>query len=512
MVKVCWPGMICSSSHGGLDFSPAIPGTPTHVKKGDPILLARRDAGPDEIAAAENKRESLRQELEFVKSDALSVDPLVLREYTLAEGSLRDLEERSQNAVDARDAIVRDGPQRRLENQSRHQTIEDDLRAMEGELEQIRVSLESAVRLYESAERAVDSGIIARDEFEHRRERVNVLRSRQQELQGRSEQLRRQRAQTTDLTSRTEGTYSRQLAVRSAEIASLDKRISMAREMLGQVAQKIEADKLRAAAQREKRLKQIQIQIDDLNTLLDTTETTLSARAPWDGIVGFREPSPASVRSEARPLLVLFRPGTLNARVQLPAVHAGVYPGEKLSIRVRALTTEAAGTAVAAELVDRLSLPDGMVELLFATHPPPAAVRDLAMGNTVPVSVIVRRPDLLARLGLRWPAALAFIGVFAFVTTEVRRRFERRRRLGEGPSSASDRVPPAFPSRAFRLDWGDGATEFQEFVVGVGMVSRRIRPHPQASVVAEVSSPVAAAPESHAPAPGSLHSLRDLPT
>jgi hypothetical protein len=178
------------------------------------------------------------------------------------------------------------------------------------------------------------------------------------------------------------------------------------------------------------------------------------------------------------------------------------------------MTTEAAGTAVAGELVDRLSLTDGMVELLFATHPPPAAVRDLAMGNPVPVSVIVRRPDLLARLGLRWPAALALIAVVAFATTEVRRRLEQWRQRAERPSIAGDSGAPPFPSRAFRLDWGDDTTQFQEFVVGVGMVSRRIRSHSQGSVVAEVSSPLErpAGAESLTPAHGSLHSLRDVAT
>jgi len=74
-------------------FVPSYPNTSSVVKKGDPILVVRRDAGPDEIAAAENKREVLRHELEFIKSDALEVDPLVVREYTLAESALRDLEE-----------------------------------------------------------------------------------------------------------------------------------------------------------------------------------------------------------------------------------------------------------------------------------------------------------------------------------------------------------------------------------------------------------------------------------
>src|SRR5262245_44731806 len=184
-------------------FLPSYPSTPTFVKKGDPILVVRRDAGPDEIAAAENRREVLHQELEFVKADALEVDPLVLREYSLAESSLHDLEERWQKQLDARDALVRQAPQQRLENEARRQHLENELQAMVGELEQIRLSLESATRMYEWGERALAAGLISHDEYEKRRERVNVLRSRQQELETRSALLRRERTQTTDLTTTT---------------------------------------------------------------------------------------------------------------------------------------------------------------------------------------------------------------------------------------------------------------------------------------------------------------------
>ena len=158
-------------------------------------------------------------------------------------------------------------------------------------------------------ERAMAKGLIPQDEFEKRRERMNVLRSRQEELETRVGALRKERAQTTDLTSTTEGTHSNQLALRSNEISALNRRIGLARQAVKEAAQKLDEDKIRAAAQREKRLKQVQIQIDELNTLLDASEATLSARAPWDGVVGFREPSPASVRSDVRPLLVLFQPG-----------------------------------------------------------------------------------------------------------------------------------------------------------------------------------------------------------
>jgi hypothetical protein len=322
--------------------------------------------------------------------------------------------------------------------------------------------------------------------------------------------LRKERAQTTDLTSTTEGTYTNQLALRSNELSALSRRIGLARQAVKEAAQKLDEDKTRAAAQREKRLKQVQIQIDELNTLLDATEATLSARAPWDGIVGFREPSPASVRSDVRPLLVLFQPGKISTRMQLPAAHAPVHPGEKLDIRLRALTPEAVNTTIGGELVERVPLEDGTVELRITCHPPPSAVRDLAMGNTIPISVVIRRPDFLARLGLSWPVAFAFICVIAVGVSELRLRLKRRR---AARASVGDRSAHGVQSRSKRLDWGGDPNEFQEFVVGVGLVSRRVsagRRVPPLASSTTTGRPVT--PEGFGAAEAPLSSYQDIAT
>jgi hypothetical protein len=458
-------------------FVPSYPNTSSVVKKGDPILVVRRDAGPDEIAAAENKREVLQHELEFIKSDALEVDPLVVREYTLAESALRDLEERAHKELDTRDTLVRVAPQQKLENETRRATVDKDLTSVQGELDQIRLSLESAVKLFENAERAMKGGLIPSDEYETRRERVNVLRSRQADLETRAQMLRTERGQLANLASNTEGTFSDQLALRSGEITALNRRIATGRQTLDEAARRLDQDKVRAAAQRDQRVKQIQIQIHELDALIDPSESTLSSRAPWDGVVGFRESSPASVRSDLRPLLVLFRPGTITARLQV-AASVSAAPGQKLDIRVRTLMPETVNTAVSGELIERVPLPDDMVELRIACQPASAAVRDLAMGTTVPVGVVVRRPDLLARLKLSRAGGAVIIGLLSFGIAEIRLHLRRRRQRA---STVAAQEPPRR-----RMDWGGNPQEVQEFVVGVGLVPARLRSVASATMPAPV--------------------------
>jgi hypothetical protein len=289
--------------------------------------------------------------------------------------------------------------------------------------------------------------------------------------------LRTERGQLANLASNTEGTFSDQLALRSGEITALNRRLATGRQTLDEAARRLDQDKVRAAAQRDQRVKQIQIQIHELDALIDPSESTLSSRAPWDGVVGFRESSPASVRSDLRPLLVLFRPGTITARLQV-AASVSAAPGQKLDIRVRTLMPETVNTAVSGELIERVPLPDDMVELRIACQPASAAVRDLAMGTTVPVGVVVRRPDLLARLKLSRAGGVVIIGLLSFGIAEVRLRLRRRRQRA---STVAAQEPPRR-----RIDWGGNPQEVQEFVVGVGLVPARLRSVASATMPAPV--------------------------
>src|SRR4029450_12932440 len=93
------------------------------------------------------------------------------------------------------------------------------------------------------------------------------------------------------------------------------------------------------------------------------------------------------------------------------------------------------------------------------------------MGNTIPISVVVRRPDLLARLGLSWPVRFRVICLLAVSISELRLRSKQRR---AARASVGDRAAHGLPSRSKRIDWGGDPNEFQEFVVGVGLVSRKV--------------------------------------
>ncbi|MGC4118848.1 MAG: hypothetical protein QM765_30650 [Myxococcales bacterium] len=181
--------------------------------------------------------------------------------------------------------------------------------------------------------------------------------------------------------------------MRSAELSRLSGEVDAARAAVARTAEALEADRPRAEAQRDRRLMQIRERLDAYRALLEGRGSPLFVAAPFDGRVGFREPQPTSAVSDGGPLLVLYRPGQINASVQLE-------PGETggdLTAEVRLPTSIGRGDPTEAEgplagtVVQRRLLPGGAEELLVACDPPPRVVRQLAMGGTLPVVVTLRR-------------------------------------------------------------------------------------------------------------------------
>lgn len=404
-------------------FIATYPSRTQMVEQGEVILHLVRDAGPEEIAAGIARRDLLLQDLEFARLEPLRIDPLLLREYEDAAEQMKALQS------------------------ARH------------ELQQVASSLKAAVARLEVTQRPDAKGAFSADEVSKRIEQVEVLRSRQAELRERIALLSGEEPSQVNQFSLTS---SRQQDVLLKAQARLDR-----------VTQAIEQDKQRAERQRQHRIQQIELQIKEIDELLNPQVGALEVRAPWNGIVGFREPSPASVRGANSPILVLYRPGTVAARVRVPPEQAAPAVGDAVDITMHALVAGADG-AFKGTITQSQRYPDGSTELLIAGDPPELAIRALVYGNPVPVHTNVRRTNPMAHVSPSvWAAGAVVLGI---ILVALRARAARRRTM------AGDEV-----GGHQRLNWGGDTEEYLEFVTGAGIVPRRLHgEHPPLRPVEEL--------------------------
>jgi hypothetical protein len=466
------------SSRAG--FAASYPNTAREVEKGDVILQLVRDAGPEEMAAATSRRALLAQDLEFSRLETLRVDPLLLAAHETENDALDALLERERTLMESHESLLRGLRRQQLSDQTALADVERELQAAQYELDQTESSFKAASASFELASRPDFAGVLPGDELSRREERVEVLRSRREELRERITLLTRERGRLKALTTASDATHADQMNLRIREIEEIGTAIAQARERRLAAWQAIEQDKLRAERQRESRTRQIELQIAELDELLGASAGVLDVRAPWDGFIGFREPSPASVRFTNRPLLVLYKSGSISVRIPVTADRAELAGADDIGIRMRALLPEAASTSFAGNVREATRLPDGSGELVIAGDPPEAAIRDLVSGNSVPVHVVIRRLNPLAAAGVGWAWWFAASLLAAAFYSEARLWWHRR-----GARSRGGQEPESAPASRFRIDWGGDPDEFLEYVAGVGVVPRKLRRAPAIEVAQE---------------------------
>jgi hypothetical protein len=450
------------SSRAG--FVASYPNADRKVRKGDVILQLVRDAGPDEIAAAANRRAVLAEDLEFAKLESLRVDPLLVAAHSAEKGELDGLLERKHALLENQDSLLRGVRRQELTDQERLDQVQKDLQAARHELDQTETSFRLASTSFEVASKPDVSGLFSGDEMVKREERVAVLGSRREELRERIALLAGEQERLQALTAASDETHAVHMNQRGTEIAMLEAETALARERVKAAWQAIEQDKIRAERQREYRVRQIELQIAELDALLDAREGGLGVQAPWDGLVGFREPSPASARLGNRPLLVLYKPGSIVAKLGITADQTWLERAENVAIEMQALIPEAASSKFAGTIAPGERLPDGSGELQIVGDPPEVAIRELATGSSVPVHVVVRRQNPIAAAQMPWPLWLAVALALGCAYSEARLWWQRR------PSRAAETG-----AATHGIDWGGNPDEFLEYVAGVGIVPRKLR-------------------------------------
>jgi hypothetical protein len=455
------------SSRAG--FIASYPKADRKVRRDEPILQLVRDAGPEEIADATNRRAVLAQNLEAARLDVLQIDPMLVAAEASEKGQLDDLLSRQRSLLDGQQSLLRGAQRDKVGNQSKLDEVERELSAARHELDQTESGFRAAATAYETTKRPEYSEIFSKDEVVKREEHAAVLASRRDELRERVALLAAEQSRLRSLTSKSDQTQGNQITQQGSELEELDRQIEQAHGRVQSALQAIEDDKLRAERQRDYRVRQIELQIGEYDQLLHAREGTLDVRAPWDGLVGFREPSPASARLSSRPLLVLYKPGSISVKVHVAGDAAHLSGGSRVGINLEAMIPEAASSTFAGRIIRSERLPDGSGELQIAGDPPEAAIRELATGSSVPVHVSMRRLNPLAAARIGWVWWLLGSVIAGCLVSEARRSYLRRRARR---AAAQGEIPhPSGP----RIDWGGDPGEFLEYVVGVGVVSRKLR-------------------------------------
>ncbi len=402
-----------------------------NVQQGQFLIRFTGEDGEAPQLALEKRLELLKGELEIARGHPLEFDPELVRREESARTSLENSERRMKQLASERDAIARERTQRRLDFADRIFRIEHDDRTGKRELAELVTRVDTERSALASDELLASQGALPERDAARGRDALSALEGRIAQFQDLHAIRGRERRELENLRSATELALAQQVQERSAELENETARTAAARSALALAQSALDQDRPRAEALRERRLRQIQIQLDECQALLEGRGRQLNFQAPWNGRIGFREPSPASPPSDNGPLLVLYRPGKIAADVRLEPgeaqamdsdLHAEIHipPSTSAFMEGRATEDPLAGT-----LVQKSLLPDGSAELRFALDPPERIVRQLAMGGIIPVVVDLRHP-ITHTTSFRIGVGLAVLAIALALFNAFHRRTPRR--------------------------------------------------------------------------------------
>lgn len=366
------------------------------VRRDEVLVRFMGQDGEDPQRSLQNQLELLEAQLELARGQPLEFDPELVRRAAEARREAEKAEFRMQQLASERDLLVRERTQQRLELTQRQFRIEQGLRAADHELAPLKARLETERQAEASDETLASRGFVSPMEAARARDTVAALESNIGQLEDQRRLLSRELQEMSVLRTHSEDTLVNQLESRSAELAAQSALAEAARHTLALAESALEKDRPRAEAQREKRLRLVQLQLDECRALLGDKDRQLVYRAPWDGRIGFREPSPASSPADTGPLLILYRPDAIAAQVRLEPGEADAISAELIATMEFSESLPQDGAVsrkpLPGRVVKRTQLSDGSGELQIACDPPDRIVRQLAMGGVVPVQIQLRRP------------------------------------------------------------------------------------------------------------------------
>jgi multidrug resistance efflux pump len=388
------------------------------VKEGDVLARFTSPEALAEIEQAELARDVLKTEREKLQLQPPASPPAELaRKHDQAIAERRHHEtnqtfERSNRLIALRETL-----QGMVNERNTAAKIESELQVAVGELKQAVAKRDVARLQLERERKLAAKNNISTSDFNEREKEVYSLDAEVAKNEKRVAATEEQRRQSKESLAKFE-----RIAAQQEEV--LDKAQSVTREALA--AAVADCEKLdRAFAEHARTadyarridLDGFEIKIKQAEAQLAAKKGKLEQRAPFDGVIVYRNPSPGTALNHG-PLLVLGKPDALRLRFRLPEKQVEALRGAG-SVTVELAETENSieqrfpGKFLAATALTR---EPGMSVVELDCQVPPETVAALAEGKPIKAR-FSWRPPLMNLWPFPWSLALLALGVFGLVLT-----------------------------------------------------------------------------------------------
>jgi hypothetical protein len=380
------------------------------VEQGKVLASFRSNPDPKEIAAASHQRDILQEQLTLERSRRPPVDPALQNQLDSLERRLDILNQRQKELINRRESYLREETKTNTAGNSEYRQIEKQAITVDSEYKQTAVSLQTAEMEMHSAAELLQRDLISQREKNGRIAAYNVLRSKLDELRERARLLEQEKAAIRASLAEARQRIREQLANIDRWLLEVTATKQQAATEYDEASKRLQEESAYGHERYLSRIRQLELQLAEVNTLLPGPE--LSARievtAPWSGYVGYRDLSPASLRPDTGPLVVMYKPDHIWVELRAPLDLVRDLTGDNTRIKLSIHGTSSAQVTFSGYLERKLPLPDEKtVTLRVSTAPPASLVRKLALGEEVQAYVNISSKGFsIASIFEKMPASL----------------------------------------------------------------------------------------------------------
>jgi hypothetical protein len=360
--------------------------TTEYVEQGKVLVSFRPNPDPKEMAAASRQRDILQEQLNLERSRRRPVDPALQNQLDSLERRLDILNQRQRELINQRESYLREEAKTNTSSNSEYRQIEKQAIIVDSEHRQTAAHLQTAEMEMHSASELFQRNLISQREKNSRIVAYNVLRDKLHELRERARLLEQEKSAIRTSISEARQRTREQLTNIERWLMEVTVDRQQATAEHHETSRRLQEESPDENERRASRIRQLELQLAEVSTLLSPPDLAarIEVTAPWSGYVGYRDLSPASLRPDTGPLVVMYKPEHIWIELQASIDVARDLTVDNTRITLSVHGTPNAQVPFSGYLERKLPLPDGKtVALRVSTAPPAALVRKLALGEEV---------------------------------------------------------------------------------------------------------------------------------
>ena len=375
-------------------FAAEFPTTNKNIVKDDILVSFHRKPDPKERADAMLQRDILLEKISFEELKTPIIDAPTIALLQSLQRRMNELNEKERQLMQQQEMSKRSGERYENDNATAEQRIRRDLESLSHRINQQNAAVNLTQQELDFAERIASEGLVSKLELSRKREANRVAISKLEELKSQQRFLESSASKFESSGSTEEKEENSYSKITDGWLQDIQRERATILEQLAPVEKAVAGEEVAAAKRLDSQVNQLKVELQEVERTIAGYEDqpSIEVRAPWDGIVGYRDTSPNNIKRAGTPLAVIYRPDSVYVSVQVTTNELNQLESTE-NIFVTNSMLEKRDIEVRGRISSVKALSNDLHEVAITIEPPGYILKDLVDNGAIDMRArFVNRP------------------------------------------------------------------------------------------------------------------------